>query len=569
MKNTTDIEKWEKAPEHKKTGKRRQSSIEKQKETCAVNKAIKNEVYSELKQQLLSGKAKPFYTEFISNYLKAAKADPNSRAGQTVADTIFKQEILSLLDEQHDREVANDREFTRYKLMKQFFKEQREVIYEVNHSKKIIACCSRRAGKTDLASGAICYAALIPNSRIIYMNLTFSNAINQIFDNTIKRSNECGLVITSSSKADGHINWSDGSSLRIMGNSNNSEMDKLRGESKVSLVVLDEFFHMRNTEYGINEVISPLMLDRSDSCILCIGTPPRIPHTFGEKCWNEKSGWKKFRWTFRDNPYVPNAEEFIDDICKAKGITREAPFIQREYYGIIGAYDTEAQVFKDYKIYRHLGDDVTFTNVVIGVDIGFEDHNGIVALAYNIHKPEKTYVLEERKFNRAPVSEIIENIRQVYNNNLKYVPNKENVLIVSDNNNKELVYELFNVQKLPAYCCYKYNKELAIAQLSEWCRTGKINIREDGPLADEFERILYKRDEEDNILTEIDDEIYHPNIMFALLYASRQMWYDIGDEMGGQSKNKSTEWNSSQEGEFLSVINDTLHQEELEDIELS
>jgi hypothetical protein len=543
------IEKWSNSPEHKRTGKRRQSSIEKQKETCAVNKAIKNEVYTELKQQLLNGKAKPFYTEFISNYLAAAKKDPNSKAGQTVADTIFKQEILSLLDEQHDKEVANDREFTRYKLLKQFFKEQREVIYEINHSKKIIACCSRRAGKTDLASGAIVYAALIPNSRIIYMNLTYSNAINQIFENTIKRSNECGLTINSSSKSNGTIEWSNGSSLRVMGNSNNAEMDKLRGESKVSLVILDEFFHMRNTEYGINEVISPLMLDRSDSCILCIGTPPRIPHTFGEKCWNEKNGWKKFKWTFRDNPYVPNAEEFIDDICKAKGITRETPFIQREYYGIIGAYDTEAQVFKDYKIYRDIPE-FTFTNIVIGVDIGFEDHNGIVALAYNIHQPERCYVLEERKFNKAAVSEIVENIKQVYNNSLKYVSNKDDVLIVCDNNNKELVYELFSVQKLPAYCCYKYNKELAIAQLSEWCRTGKINIKENGPLADEFERILYKRDEEDNILTEIDDDIYHPNIMFALLYASRQMWNDIGNELGGQSNNAKTQWVEMQQVNF-------------------
>lgn len=523
--------------------KRSPSSIAKQKETCAVNKAIKNEVYTELKQQLLSGKAKPFYAEFIKNYLNEAKADPNSKAGQTVADTIFKQEILSLLDEQHDKEVANDREFTRYKLLKQFFKEQREVIYEVNHSKKIIACCSRRAGKTDLASGAIVYAALIPNSRIIYMNLTYSNAINQIFENTVKRSDICGLQISCSSKSNGTIEWSNGSSLRVMGNSNNAEMDKLRGESKVSLVILDEFFHMRNTEYGINEVISPLLLDRSDSCILCIGTPPRIPHTFGEKCWNEKSGWTKFKWTFRNNPYVPNAEEFIDDICKAKGITRDAPFIQREYYGIIGAYDTEAQVFKDYKIYRDIPD-ITFTNIVIGVDIGFEDHNGIVALAYNIHQPDKTYVLFERKFNKAAVSEIIENINQVYNDSLKYVSNKENVIIVCDNNNKELVYELFSVQKLPAYCCYKYNKELAIAQLSEWCRTGKINIKADGFLADEFERILYKRDEEDNILTEIDDDIYHPNIMFALLYASRQMWNDVGNELGGMSNNAKTQWES-------------------------
>ena len=108
-----------------------------------------------------------------------------------------------MLDEAHEKEMANDREFMRYKLIKQFFKEQREVIYEVNHSKKIIACCSRRAGKTDLASGAIVSSAMTPNSRIIYINLTHTNAINQIFDNVVERSEAAGLTISSSSKSTG------------------------------------------------------------------------------------------------------------------------------------------------------------------------------------------------------------------------------------------------------------------------------------------------------------------------------------------------------------------------------
>ena len=61
-------------------------------------------------------------------------------------------------------------------------------------------------------------------------------------------------------------------------------------------------------------------------------------------------------------------------------------------------------------------------------------------------------------------------------------------------------------------------------------------------MSDEFERILYKRDDEDNIIPEIDDEIFHPNIMMALLYASRQYWYDIGNELGGESQVKKDNW---------------------------
>ena len=147
-------------PEHIVTGKRRQSSIDKQKETRAMNIAIKNQIYEELRQQLAGGND-AYYKGFIDKYLKEAKKNPNSGAGHTIASFIFQQDILDKLDEQHQKEMANDVEFIQYKLFKQFFKEQREVLYEICHSKRIAVCCSRRAGKTDLASGAINIAIVI------------------------------------------------------------------------------------------------------------------------------------------------------------------------------------------------------------------------------------------------------------------------------------------------------------------------------------------------------------------------------------------------------------------------
>ena len=529
-------------PQHIITGKRRKESIEKQKETRSMNIAIKNGVYEELRQQLAGGN-EVYYSKFIEKYLKEAQKNPNSSAGKKVADIIFQEDILEKLDEQHQKEMAEDVGYTQYKLFKQFFKEQREVLYEINHSKRIAVCCSRRAGKTDLASGAIDIASMIPNTRIIYVNLTYTNALNQIFDNTVERSEKAGLVITNSSKSSGEIEWSNGSSLRICGNSNNAEIDKLRGEKRVSLIIIDEFFHQRNMEYAINEVIGPLLLDIPNSTILCLGTPPRIPKTYGERVWTTEKGWKKFHWTAEENPYIPNYEEFIEELCKNKGITKDAPFIQREYYGVIGAYDTEAQVMKGYKTYG-AGEPLDFVpeKVYIGIDWGFEDNNSIIALAAS---NEKARVIEERKFNRASISEIIKQIQEVYSNSKKFlIENNKNanisdVNIYCDTNNKELIYELYSVQKLPAYCCYKYNKAMAISQMSEFCRTGQIVVPEDGILADEFDRTLYKRDEEDNVLSEIDDDLFHPDSVFALLYAVRQYWFDYGKPYGGES---SEDW---------------------------
>lgn len=534
--------------------KKSPEEIKKREETKRVNKAIKNLVYEQLKQDLLNGdnaKQKPYYQTFLNNYLKQALKDPNGRPATTIASMIFTPDILTALDASHEREMANDINFALYKLNEDYFQEQRDVLVEINHSKKILVCCSRRAGKSYFCAGAIVKSALKnPDSRIIYINLTFKNAVKQIWDNVIKASESVGLQIDKSSKNDGEIEWVNGSSLRIKGNSNNAEADTLRGESKVSLVVIDEAFHQKNMEYAINEVIMPFLADLGDKAtILCTGTPPRIPHTYMEKLWSNDKTWRHYHWTAENNPHIPDFEKFIEEVCKAKGLTKDAPFIQREYYGVIGAYDTEAMVFKNYQTYTELPTSFTANRIAIGCDWGFSDYNSIITVAYNTQSGE-AYVIEEKKFNKATVSEIITEVKRSY----EAAKNRfgiDDIQILCDTNEQSITYELYANQHLPAYNAYKYDKASAIAQLSDWLRSGKIKVNaNDIYLKDEFERTLYKRDEDDDsILPEIDDDIFHPDAIMALLYASRTIAFDMGDKWqidgvntGGESTNKKEGW---------------------------
>ena len=534
--------------------KKSPEEIKKREETKRVNKAIKNLVYEQLKQDLLNGdsaKQKPYYQTFLNNYLKQALKDPNGRPATTIASMIFTPDILTALDASHEREMANDINFALYKLNEDYFQEQRDVLVEINHSKKILVCCSRRAGKSYFCAGAIVKSALKnPGSRIIYINLTFKNAVKQVWDNVIKASEYTGLQIDKSSKNDGEIEWVNGSSLRIKGNSNNAEADTLRGESKVSLVVIDEAFHQKNMEYAINEVIMPFLADLGDKAtILCTGTPPRIPHTYMEKLWSNDKTWRHYHWTAENNPHIPNFEKFVEEVCKAKGLTKDAPFIQREYYGVIGAYDTEAMVFKNYQTYTELPTSFTANRIAIGCDWGFSDYNSIITVAYNTQSGE-AYVIEEKKFNKATVSEIITEVKRSY----EAAKNRfgiDDIQILCDTNEQSITYELYANQHLPAYNAYKYDKASAIAQLSDWLRSGKIKVNaNDIYLKDEFERTLYKRDEDDDsILPEIDDDIFHPDAIMALLYASRTIAFDMGDKWqidgvntGGESTNKKEGW---------------------------
>lgn len=102
--------------------------------------------------------------------------------------------------------------------------------------------------------------------------------------------------------------------------------------------------------YLMDEVLRPCMADYADSVLVCTGTQPRVQHTWCEKAWNDKT-FKTYHWTMFQNPNMPDSDAFIDDECESKGVTRESSFIQREYYGVLGCYDTEAQVFKGRRTY--------------------------------------------------------------------------------------------------------------------------------------------------------------------------------------------------------------------------
>lgn len=512
-----------------------------------IEKQIKATIFNTLREQLtresgVTGRA--FYKDFINNYLDEAKRDPTSAPAQMIAKTIFKEDILNALDEQVESAYARERDFLEYRLIKTLFDKQRDIFLDDYVRRKAIIC-SRRAGKTETVKRMLNKMCSKEKSPCCYINLTFQNAINQVYDDTLALAQEIGLKVEKASKVDGHILFGNGSSIDFRGNSNINETEKLRGY-KYRLVIVDEGQSQRNLKYLIDDVISPLLLDYTDSQLIVQGTPPRYAGSYFEELFiqfgnNKDPKCKSYSWSMLNNPFLENIEEEIQNICARKGLTLESPLIQREYLGKI-VYDTEAQVFSDYKT----NTDMNFqpTHIAIGVDYGFADNNAIVALAYN-YRTKKAITIEERKFNKAPVSEIIRQTTEVYDNAIEFGkthnPNfkSNNVNIFCDSNEKSITFELSTVYSLPAFNAYKYDKDLALHTLADDCRSGKILIKANGVLEDEFGKILYKRDEDTDELTgEVDDNIFHPDATMALLYASRQFYFDIGSRVGGVANQK-------------------------------
>ena len=497
-------------------------------------KEYKTEVYDNLREQLFtstedeSGDINSPISKFVKRYVNEAILDPTSKAANVLASTIFKDNLLELLDSDKSEEMRKNKDFNEYRLIKQFYDKQRDIMLDCNKFRKIITITSRRTGKTTMNAGLCVFECLTPNSNVAYINLTFTNAVEQIFELIVDYANSIGFSINFKSKSEGVIRFNNGSRIKITGNSNNSEADKLRGFN-CRLAIIDEIGHQRNIDYLVNEILVPQMADYTDSTLLLTGTPSRVPNHFSTRIFNSDNEYKKYHFTMLDNPFIPNPRKLIEEEAANKGMGINTPFIRREYFGEFVS-DLEAIVFKDYKTYKELPDLTDFNpiGINIGGDYGYKDYNGIVTVIYN---KEKAIVLKEDKFNKANVSKIIEKMLSHYDFavglNKKYGWNIP-VKIYADYNEESITKELMIKYKVPAFNCYKYDKAYAIEKLAEMSRTGRLLVPEGGLCADEMEQTLYDRDAKtDAIISELSDD-YHPDILMALLYASRRMFYDMG-----------------------------------------
>lgn len=245
----------------------------------------------------------------ITSFIQSAVNDPEGKAAQIIMTPIFTQGnkgIIDILDDFQNKQMAQDNSWKRYRIRETLFSKQQEV-FDDNENEEIEVICSRRAGKTEMNARKSCAACIEPDTPVLYINLTFSNAITQQFGLCLKLSQEYGLEIEKSSSNEGYIKYKNGSSITFRGNSTSAESEKLRG-GKYKLIIVDEIGHQRWLKYLIEDVLSPLQKDFLHHQIIYTGTPPRVPHHYSEWLWNNPKV-KHYHWTMKENPFMPNAED--------------------------------------------------------------------------------------------------------------------------------------------------------------------------------------------------------------------------------------------------------------------
>jgi hypothetical protein len=454
---------------------------------------------------------------------------------------MINEGLMQRLDKDIERQLSQDRDFLEYRIYKQFYDKQREILLDRNIPRKAI-CTSRRWGKTEAAAGKFVMTAIEGNVPMYYIHLNVTNAVNQMWNKVVKYSEKIGLTIAKEDRTGHEIQWANGSVLRFRGNNTSAEADKLRGDP-ARLAIIDEAGAQRWLRYLVDDVLSPMFADYGTAGEMIIqGTPPKVPKTFFEMIWNSEA-FKRYSGTIFDNPYIPDAKEYLENLCEKRKISMDDPFIQREYFGVMGAYDTEAMIYKTRAYYKDLPDH-DITDIAIGIDYGHKDFNAIIGLAYN-RKTNQGYIFHEDKFNKTGAQFICEAAEKAYKAAKELAKSRNmdisRIVLVADTNEESITFDMATKYHLPAQNAYKYNKEYAMEQLAIALRTGEIKIHKGGVLDLELGGLIWFRDDEGHIIHEIDDVFgEHPDAADALLYAFREYRHNCEDSSKDIPENDSS-----------------------------
>lgn len=491
---------------------------------------------------------------FLTGFIERAVTEPNGWQARNLADKLLPQSAEQL-DELFNRAKTRDIDFLSYRIIKTCHDYQQRVL--LSKEKFIYLMAGRRAGKTEgMIRKALTVAVEHEAGRILIIGLTLQRCLDYFWGPTIQILKDLGIPYELKT-AENLIVLQNESQIFFSGNTSKADREKWRG-SKWHIVMIDEAQSQSELERFIGEVIEPSLIDYNGQLILA-GTGPRSRGTYWERVWTEEKHFPGMRlnWNLMQNPFIKDGKAQLADTLVRKNLTESSPLYIREYLGGI-AYDDDALVYRltDDNIYtdqqmaewiaNQPRSDIRFT---AGIDYGYVDYTAVVGFMYSVSKPEK-WLIFERKWNGKGIEEIklacTDLMLKIQGEDMfKSIPeDQKHCTFYCDTNEQTITWELYNAG-IPTQNAMKYDKAFAIESLRDDVRLGTLKVKRTmvpnpngGEMPDpmsfynETLLTLFARNERDELTHEIDDKLYHPDLMDAVLYALRQVWafYSKRDE---------------------------------------
>jgi len=459
--------------------------------------------------------------------------NPDSISFKIMTERLIEPGVFDNLEKMVNKNRREDLDFLAYRIYKKAFQIQKNILS--SPSERLYLMAGRRAGKTEVIRFMIETAlAVKEDAKVLYIGRTFTTAQKAVWNEVLTMMDDLGISVQIKNASDGYVKWSNGAEFHVKGNNTVEDRDKLRG-GKYHLAIVDEAQTQPGLTYLVQDILEPMLLDFKGQLVLA-GTGPKVRGTFWETVWSneEKFPGERYNWNLTQNPFIPDHSTVLAKIRKDKKITENSPLYLREYLGKI-SYDDDALVYRledhNFFTWEELATwmraqpttDIKFTS---GLDYGFVDSDGFVIIVWSTASRER-FMIFEHKSNRTGVTELVQKIQEgiqfTKTDQFNDVHDRD-FSIYCDTSDQKISYELQTQYGIPAVNAYKHNKDFAIEQLQEDVRHGRFKVLKGGVFEEEALKTVFRRDEQDNLTREIDDETFHPDLVDAVLYAMRPVW---------------------------------------------
>lgn len=380
----------------------------------------------------------------------------------------------------------------------------------------LAAECTRRAGKTNaLALKFIKQMQKYPNSLSRYIALTRDSAkdimwpvlteMNEIFD--------LGADLTESNLT---MTLPNGAKLRLFGADMKNFIRRLKG-AKSPAVAIDEAQDFgSHLEVLINDVLTPTITDYPDSWLAVTGTPGPVPRgTFYDIVQGGIGEFSVHRWSLFNNPYLPNAKDFVEKLKRRQKWDDNHPTLLREWYGK-WVLDMDSLLIKYNEKECDYGElpPQAYT-YIMGIDLGFNDADAIAVLAWSGSDPT-TFLVEERIETKQGLTELVQQI-----NSLRGKYNISKLVIDEGGLGKKLAEELRRRHHIPVHPADKSRKMENVAFLNDALRRGLFKARRGSQFAQDSYSVQvdHEKSTPDKIIVK---KGFHSDIIDAVLYGFKE-----------------------------------------------
>ena len=384
-------------------------------------------------------------------------------------------------------------------------------------SRFITAQCSRRAGKTNaLALKFFKTLDSHPGALCLYIALTRESARNimwgvmQEFEDRFK----LGLVFTESNLTITHPN---GARLQLFGADMKNFIRRLKG-IKTPGVAIDEAQDFGiHLETLVEDVLTPTLTDYEDSWLAITGTPGPVPLGYFYNVTEErKFGFSIHKWTLFDNPYLPNARQFVQDLKTKREWDDEHPTLKREWYNnwvldiesLLIKYDSKKNHYDEIPKGLHL-------SYILGVDIGMRDADALALLGWS-EQTHDIYLVEEMITTGQDITELTNQI-----NGMMKRYDIQRIIMDEGALGKKIAEEIRRRKGVPIQPADKARKMENVAFLNDYLRLGRFKAKKASRFATDSHmvQIDWERTTPDRLYVK---DAFHSDIIDAVLYAFKE-----------------------------------------------